>query len=136
MILRIPGQGMPAPTKDGRPGDLFIAVYTLPDSRFERRNSDLWHSASIPIEDAVLGCKFSMATLEGASIVAIPPGTQPKTLLRLRGKGLPTFASRQKGDIFVRVEVQIPEQLTSEEKEMFERLRALHQRKNVGAASA
>jgi molecular chaperone DnaJ len=65
MALRIAGRGMPSSEAGGRPGDLFVVVRTLSDSRFERRGSDLWHTAAIPIVDAAQGTTAEVPTLDG-----------------------------------------------------------------------
>jgi molecular chaperone DnaJ len=57
--------------------------------------------------------------------VTVPPGTQPDEVLRLKGKGLPEFGSRRQGELYLRIEVEVPERLTREERELYQRLRAL-----------
>lgn len=128
MALRIPGRGMPSREAGGVPGDLFVVVCTLPDPRFERNGADLWRSEAIAIADAVLGTELRVPTLDAPTTVTIPPGTQPDTVLRLRGKGLPEFGGGQRGDLFLRIRVDVPERLSAEERELWERLRALGKR--------
>ena len=125
MALRIPGRGMPSRESRGQPGDLFIVVLSEPDSRFERNGADLWRSESITVADAVLGTKLMVPTLDKPTKVTVPPGTQPDTILRVRGKGLPEFGGRQLGDLYLRIGVNIPEKLTAEERELYQRLRDL-----------
>jgi len=67
-------------------------------------------------------------TLNGALEVTVPPGMQPGAVLRLRGKGLPRYGGRGRGDINLRIEVLVPERTTAEERELYERLRALARR--------
>lgn len=72
----------------------------------------------------MLGTAFKVPTLDGDPVtVTVPPGTQPDTVLRLRGKGLPEFGSSRRGDLFVRLKVHIPEQLSADERKLYERLR-------------
>ena len=107
----------------GQPGDLYVIVRSRPDPRFERHGADLWRVASIGIPDAVLGGKIKVPTLGGPVEVKIPPGTQPDEVLRLRGKGLPVFGARMRGDINIRLQVRVPEKLSREEKELYLKLR-------------
>lgn len=123
MALRVPGRGMQSRTRGGPPGDLFVVIRVLPDRRFMREGSHLWTQVSIPVTDAVLGSRVAVSTLEGESVVTIPEGTQPDTILRLRGKGLPELGRARRGDLLVRLAVEIPERLSSEERALYERLR-------------
>lgn len=123
MALRIPGRGMPSREPDAPPGDLFVVVRSAPDPRFERDGADLWRSEAIAVADAVLGTKLNVPTLDHPAEVTIPPGTQPDAVLRVRGKGLPIFGSKQHGDLYLRMRVHIPEQLTPEERNLYKKLR-------------
>lgn len=125
MALRIPGRGMASREPGGQPGDLFVVVRTAPDPRFERDGADLWRTEVIAVADAVLGAMLTVPTLERPAEVTIPPGTQPDTVLRIRGKGLPEFGGRGRGDLYLRIRVRIPERLSSEEHELYQRLRIL-----------
>jgi molecular chaperone DnaJ len=125
MALRIPGHGLPAPEPGGAPGDLYVIVRSAPDARFARRGADLWRSETVNVADAVLGTTLKVPTLEGSAEVMVPPGTQPGQILRLRGKGLPLFGARSRGDLNLRIEVRIPQRLTAEERALYEKLRAL-----------
>lgn len=125
MALRIPGRGMPSRDHKGQPGDLFVIVRSKPDPRFERDGADLWRSETIPVTDAVLGTKLKVPTLEHHAEVTVPPGTQPDTILRVRGKGLPAFGGRQHGDLFLRIQIHIPDHLSSDERETYQKLREL-----------
>jgi molecular chaperone DnaJ len=126
MALRISGKGMPSPAAGGAPGDLFVVVHSRPDSRFERAGADLLRQETIPVVDAVLGTTLDVPTLNGSAKVTVPPGTQPGTVLRLKNKGLPEFGSTRRGQLYLRIEVHIPEQLSNEERELYERLRGTH----------
>lgn len=123
--LRVPGHGLPSEVPGGVPGDLYVVVCSKPDPRFDRRGADLWREESIEVADAVLGTTLRVPTLDGEVTVKIGPGTQPETVFRLRGKGLPEFGGGRRGDINVRILVRIPEQLSSEEKALYEKLRAM-----------
>lgn len=125
MVLRVPSHGRPSAKADGKPGDLLVIVRTAYDNRFKRSGSDLWHTKTIGLTDAVLGTEIEISTLEGVVIVNVPPGTQPDAVLRLSGKGLPYFGEERRGDIYLQINVHIPDSLTDEEKELYNRLRAL-----------
>lgn len=124
MALRIPGRGHPGPP-NAPPGDLLVIIRTASDPRFIRRGDDLWRMEAIEVADAALGTTRQIPTLDGTISLAIPPGTQPDTVLRVRGKGLPTFGGGRHGDLLVTVQVHIPEKLSREAKKLYERLREL-----------
>lgn len=126
--LRIQGHGMPAEIPGAPPGDLFVVVRSARDSRFERSGADLWRSEELEVIDAVLGTKLKVPTLEGEVEVTIPAGTQPDEVLRLRGKGLPTFSAQGQGDLNLRIHVHIPEHPSTEERALYEKLRELGQK--------
>lgn len=125
MALRIPGRGMPSREQGGQPGDLFVVVHSAPDPCFERDGANLWRSETITVADAVLGTELTVPTLGHPAEVTIPPGTQPDTVLRVRGKGLPEFGGRQHGDLYLRIRVHIPEHPSVEERELYRRLHIL-----------
>jgi len=125
MALRIPGKGMPSPEAGGITGDLFVVVRSRSDPRFERVGADLLRQETIPLTDAVLGATLQVPTLDGSASVTIPPGTQPGAVLRLKGKGLPEFGNGHHGELYLRIEVHVPEKLSGEERELYERLRAI-----------
>jgi molecular chaperone DnaJ len=124
MALRIPAHGLPSPEPKGVPGDLYVIVASAPDARFARSGADLWRSETLGVADAVLGTTLKVPTLDGAVEVTVPAGTQPGEVLRLRGKGLPVFGARGRGDLNLRIEVKIPERLTADERALYEKLRA------------
>ena len=121
MVLRVPGHGL---TGEGGSGDLFVVVRTAAHPRFTRSGADLWRSETIEIADAVLGRKLKVPTMDGEVEVTIPPGTQPDEVLRLRGKGLPHFSGGY-GNLNLRIQVHIPEQLSASERILFQRLQEL-----------
>ncbi len=125
MALRIPGRGMPSREPGGQPGDLFVVLRSAPDPRFERDGADLWRSETIAVADAVLGTKLKVPTLDHPAEVTIPPGTQPDSVLRVRGKGLPEFGGGQHGDLYLRIRVHVPEHPSSEERDLYQKLRDL-----------
>lgn len=125
MVLRIPGKGMPSDDAGGISGDLFVVVRTRHDPRFERAGADLLRRESILLTDAVLGTTLQVPTLDGSASVTIPPGTQPGAVLRIKGKGLPEFGTGHRGELYLRIEVRVPEQLSHEERKLYEQLRTI-----------
>jgi molecular chaperone DnaJ len=124
--LRVAGHGMPSEHKDGAPGDLFVIVRGAQDARFDRLDAELWRTETVTVADAVLGTTLNVPTLDGPPVaLSVPPGTQPGTILRLRGKGLPAFGRRHRGDLLVRLNVHVPEHPSPEERAIYERLRVL-----------
>lgn len=128
LTLRVAGRGLASEEPGGTPGDLLVVVRTAPDARFQRAGADLWRSEEIGLIDAVLGTELKLSTLDGTLTVRIPAGTQPDSQLRLRGKGLPRFGVRGRGDLYVRVGVRVPERLSAQERGLYEKLRALQVR--------
>jgi len=122
--LRIPGRGL-AGDPGAPPGDLYVAVRVRPDSRFARDGDDLILELPISFAQAALGADVEVPTLDGVSRLHIPPGTQSRTTLRLRGKGLPRFQGHGRGDLLVRVNIVTPTGLSAEERRLFEQLREL-----------
>lgn len=123
--LRIHGHGMPSAEAGGQPGDLYVTIRSLPDSRFERVGVDLWRRQTVEVADAVLGSRFKVPTLDGEVEVKLPPGTQPDEVLRLRGKGLSYYGDKGRGDLKISIQVHIPDEPSTEEKVLYEQLRQL-----------
>ena len=100
------------------PGDLYVTVHVAPDPRFERQGEDLLHVRTIAFTQAVLGTHLDVDTLEGLEELIVPPGTQPGHVFRLKGRGVPALRGRGRGDLLVRVDVEIPTRLSAEEDEL------------------
>ena len=124
--LRIKGHGMPAEQPEGPHGDLYVIVHSIPDARFERAGADLWREETLEVEDAVLGVRLKVPTLQGEAEVKVPPGTQPDEILRLRGKGLQRYGGDGRGSLNLRIGVHLPEHPGAEERALYEQLRSLH----------
>ena len=101
--------------------DLYLIVNTLEDKRFERQGNDLYTSATVDMFTAVLGGEAEVETMEGKVKLSIPAGTQPEQLFRLAGRGMPHLKSpKEKGDLFVRVKVQVPKYLSAKQRELLD----------------
>jgi molecular chaperone DnaJ len=118
--IRLTGRGH-AGAHGGPPGDLYILVSVAPDPRFERRGNDLITRLDVPFTDAALGATVTVPTLDGDEELELKPGTQPATVLKLRGRGLPTIRGRRRGDMHALVNVLIPGRLSEEQRELLRR---------------
>jgi curved DNA-binding protein len=105
-------------------GDLYLRVSVLPDPRFERKEDDLYTTVPVDVYTMLLGGEIEVPTLEGNVLLTIPAGTQNGRTFRLRGKGMPRLRQpEQRGDLFARVEAQLPAKLSARQKELVEELR-------------
>jgi DnaJ-class molecular chaperone len=121
--VRVAGEGEPG--SGGAPGgDLFLRVRLAPHPVFERKGRDLYTKVLVPVTTAVLGGEADVQTLAGKPArLRIPPLTQNGQMFRLKGYGMPsTGKTDDKGDLYARVEAELPTQLTSEEREHYEAL--------------
>ena len=118
--LRLRGEG--ASQDGGPPGDLYVVLHVLPDPTFQRMGDDLVVEVPISITQAALGAKIEVPTLTGRVSLKVPPGTQPDTLLRLRGQGMPRIDGAGRGDQLVRIKVVVPSRLTRRQRELLEQL--------------
>ena len=124
MVLNVSGKGG-AGRRNGVNGDLQIIIHELEDDTLVRDENDLVYNLVLPIPTAILGGTVEVPTVEGKAKITITPGTQPGTVLRLRGKGIPQvqgYNKGQKGDEVINISVYIPETLNKEEKEMVQKL--------------
>jgi curved DNA-binding protein len=123
--LRIKGQGG-AGKQGGTNGDLFLTVKIKPDERFERSDNDLYHSLEVDLYTALLGQKIQVPSLAGPKSINLPPGTQPGERLKLRGLGMPHYDQPDRyGDLYVRVNVRLPQRLSEAERKLVEQLAQL-----------
>ena len=122
--LRLAGRG-PAAPRGGEPGDLYVSIAVRPHARFERDGDDLLHVLRLPMTQATLGAHLQIETLDGEEDLLIPAGTQTGRIFRLRGRGVPTLRGRGRGDLIVRVEIVVPEKLSSEEAQLMRQLAEL-----------
>lgn len=105
--LRLPGQGAPAPSKGGTPGDLYLEIEVRPDTFLRRQDDDIELALPVTMTEAALGAKVEVPTVEGPVTVTVPPGTSSGARLRLRGRGVKN-ADGTRGDQFCRVEIVTP----------------------------
>ncbi len=125
--VRIAGQG--ARRENGRKGDLYLRVRVKPDKRFERKNDDLYFNLPVDVFVAVMGGEVLVSTLVGNLSLSVPSGSQGGQTFRLKGKGLPKLKNpKQFGDLYVRLQLQVPKTLSDEEKDMWAELLRLSKR--------
>ncbi|MEX1009204.1 MAG: J domain-containing protein [Acidimicrobiia bacterium] len=122
--LRLSGRG-PAAPRGGVAGDLYVTVRVAADPRFERHGDDLLHVRRIAFTQAALGSRLDIETLEGPEELIVPPGTQPGHVFRLKGRGVHALRGRGRGDLLVRVDVDVPGRVSAEEDELLRSLAAI-----------
>ena len=110
------GQGG-AGRNGGPAGDLIISVTVRPHAFFKRDGTSVYLEQPVSFLQATLGAELEIPTIDGKVKWTLPEGTQPGTTFRLRGKGIPSINGRGRGDQFVTVQVQVPKNLTREQKE-------------------
>jgi len=120
--LRIAGRGA-AGRFGGPTGDLYLTVLIGPDALFQREGADIVLNQEVPFTAAALGGAVDVPTMEGTKRIRIPAGIQAGTKVRLKGLGFPQ-AGKARGDMYVRVAVQVPEKLTARQRELIEQLSA------------
>ena len=121
--IRLSGEGEAG--KNGGPsGDLYVEIRVEPHKLFERNGADLSCEIPVSIATATLGGEVELPTLDGNVALKVPPGTQSGKVFRLRGKGVTTVRDRRTGDLFARVAVETPVNLTNEQQDMLRRFDA------------
>ncbi|MDR0417906.1 MAG: molecular chaperone DnaJ [Puniceicoccales bacterium] len=119
MKLRLNGFGESG-VRGGRNGDLFVVVFIKSDKQFERDGDNLHCNLSIPFTLAALGGEINIKTIDAEAVLQIPSGTQPDSILRMRGYGMPNFSTGNRGDQLVHIGVEVPKKLTSEQRNKLE----------------
>jgi molecular chaperone DnaJ len=105
--MRVPGKGN-AGTMGAPPGDLYLRVEVRPHEFFERRGDDLYTRVPVTVSEATLGAKIEVPTIDGRSLVRIPPATNSGSTLRLKEKGVPSARNGSRGDQYVEIQVVVP----------------------------
>ncbi len=124
--VRIAGEGNPG-HGGGPRGDLYVVTRVRPHARFERKGDDLVEDVPVPVEDAVLGGEVEVPTIAGKRVaMKVPAMTQNGRQIKLKGLGMPALNGKgAKGDLVARVRLVIPEDLSDDERELFEELREM-----------
>ena len=121
-LIRLTGQGQEG-VGGGNSGNLYLRVKFATHPDFRIQGSDLYYDLYLAPWEAVLGAVVDMPALDGTVSLTIPPGTKAGWKFRLRGKGLPTH-NGPRGDLHAVVSIQVPEQLSPEQKILWEKLAA------------
>jgi molecular chaperone DnaJ len=121
--LRVPGGGE-AGIRGGPPGDLYVVIHVRDHEIFVREEDDLYCEVPISFSTAALGGEIRVPTLRGQALLKVPAGTQSGTQFRLRGHGVQSMSQKTKGDLRVRVVVEVPTKLNSEQRRKLEEFAA------------
>ena len=122
LTLRLRGEGN-AGENGAPPGDLYVVVNVAPHSIFQRDDGDIHLRTKVGVVDAMLGTELKVPTLYGEVRLTVPPGTQPGSTFRVKGRGLPRHGSWGKGDQFVTVDVEMPRSLSNQQKDLLKKFR-------------
>jgi len=123
--VRVPGRGN-AGTGGEPPGDLYIITDVLPHPFFDRRGDDLYTTVPITVTEATLGAKIEVPTIDGRSLLRVPPGTNSGQKLRLREKGVPSVrAPGHRGDQYIELQVMVPKPVDERVRELLKELAKL-----------
>ena len=125
MQITVRGEGHCAP-HGGQAGDLLVVINEIAHPQLQRDGNNLFYTQTISVMDAMLGCEVSVPCLDGNCKVKVEPGTQSGTVLKLRGKGLPSVQGygRGSGDMYVKFQVWVPHKLSRSEREALEQMRS------------
>ena len=110
-------------------GDLDIVFNVGRSSQFLREGADIFSEITVTIPQLVLGDIFEVTTVQGKVKVRVPPGTQPGSLVKLKGKGAPRLGGHSHGDHYVRVNLDVPQNPSKQEKQLYEELKNLSSKK-------
>jgi molecular chaperone DnaJ len=121
--VRLAGQGE-AGIRGGPPGDLFIEIAVQEHPLFRREGDDLYMDLPITVPEAVLGAEVRVPTFTGEVTVKIPPGSQSGRKMRLRGRGVPALKGGRAGDLYLNLQVTVPEDATASVRDAAEKLKA------------
>jgi molecular chaperone DnaJ len=119
--LRLHGEGEHG-TAGGPPGDLYVVVHVQDHPFFRRDGDDLYCQIPVAFPALALGTEISVPTLDGRETLRIPEGTAAGTILRVRGKGMPSVSGRGRGDLHVQIDVVVPRKLTKAQRNAIEQL--------------
>jgi len=127
--LRVRGEGDAGP-QGGPAGDLYIFLRVKGDSKFRREGPEIYSDAAVSYTDAILGASIKTPVVDGEVTIKVPSGTQPGQVMRLKGNGAPRLGNPDsRGDHYVTMNIEIPKDLSKEEKDLVEQLRKLSEKK-------
>jgi molecular chaperone DnaJ len=109
----------------GPPGDLYVVMKVAEHPIFERNEYDLHCTVPVNIAQAALGTSVDVLTFDGLQTVKVPEGAQPGTRVRMKGLGVPRLNASGRGDLFIHIDVRVPQKLNREQRKMLEQLREM-----------
>lgn len=95
-----------------------VVIEVMPDKKFTRQGQDIITEQEVSFAQAAMGIELKVDTVEGALTVRVPAGTQPETIMRLKGRGVPSIRGGGKGDHYLKIKVVVPKHLTGRQKEL------------------
>ncbi|KIE18099.1 integrase [Smithella sp. SC_K08D17] len=120
--LRLPGKGLSG-YNGGPSGDLYLNINVLPHPIYARDGNDLYIEKTIKFTQAVLGTSIDVTTLDGSvKRLKISPGTQNNTKIRVKGYGVPGLKGAPKGDLYVKINVDVPKKLSDRQMKLVQQL--------------
>jgi len=122
--IRMKEQGYPG-SSGGPSGDLYLVVSIKPHEFYELKKNGLYCNVPIAAYEAALGAEIEVPTLSGRLTMKIPAGTQTDRVFRLKGQGFPSRKTGERGDLFVRAKIVVPQNITEDEKKLYEKLKAV-----------
>ena len=128
--LKLLAKGKGEKAQGGKAGNLYITINVSPHPDYERKGNDLYMNMPVDLFTALLGGKMEIQTLSGRINMKIPEGTQNGKQFRLKGKGMPVYGKSSYGDLYVKIQVNLPDKLTPEQKELVMKLRDSVQKTN------
>jgi len=131
-ILRLRGKGMPG--RNGPPGDMLVEIDVRPHRFFTREGDDIHLELPVSLTEAALGARVEAPTPTGPVALRVPKGSNTGTMLRLKGKGVPS-AKKEAGDMFVKLKVVLPDEVSEDFSEYVEKWAKKHHydpRKKLG----
>jgi molecular chaperone DnaJ len=132
-VVKLEGQGEPG-SLGGPSGDLYVVIAVSAHRLFERKGSNLILEIPITYTQAALGDSITVPTLSEKVSYKIPPGTQPGTVFRLKGKGIKSPRTGKLGDLYVSVTLEVPTKLSGEEKKLLKKLDDISKKDAVNEA--
>jgi len=124
--MRVAGEGEPS-RDGGPPGDLYVDVFVRAHAFFKREGANLQCEIPITFAQAALGAEIEVPTIEGRAKLKVPRGTTSHSVFRIRGEGLQHLNSRSRGDLYVRVILQVPSKLTKRQEELLQEFGKIEQ---------
>jgi len=127
--IRIKGQGRKAP--NGKLGDLYITFEVTLPKNLRRESNDLYATVNVGLYEALLGGKVTFEAPDGPVRFTLKPETENGTTIRLKGKGVPAYKRAKRGDLYIQIEVKLPQNLSTEERELLRKAAAVRQQKTT-----